>query len=96
VSGGVLSTVQTIGCACVSTLPAGSIAWISSDRVASPRPEYTTGDVQDCGLAPFNEHWNVAVGSGEVNVNVAVVELVSAGGFPVTWVVGGVRSIVQG
>ena len=39
VSGGVLSTVQTIGCAVGSTFPAGSTAWISSDRVASARPE---------------------------------------------------------
>ena len=38
---------------------------------------------------------NVAVGSGEVNVNVEVFELLSTGGLPVIWVVGGVRSTVQ-
>jgi hypothetical protein len=38
VSGGVVSTVHVIGCACVSKLPAGSTAWIRSVRVASPRP----------------------------------------------------------
>ena len=54
-----------------------------------------TGEVHCCAGAPFSEHRNVAVASGEVNVNVAVVELVSAGGRPVTWVAGGVRSTVQ-
>jgi hypothetical protein len=43
----------------------------------------------------LSEHLNVAVGSGEVKVNVDVVELLSAGGLPVTWVIGGVRSTVQ-
>ena len=95
VSGGVRSTVQTIGCAVGSTLPAGSTASINSDRVASARPEYTTGDEHACAAAPFSEHWNVAVGSGELSVNVAVVEFVSPGGRPVTSVVGGVRSTVQ-
>ena len=94
-SGGVLSTVQTIGCAVGSTLPAGSTAWISSERVPSARPEYTTGEVHGCAGAPFNEQRNDAVESGEVNVNVAVVELVNAGGRPVTCVAGGVRSTVQ-
>ncbi len=36
-----------------------------------------------------------AVVSGEVNVNMAVVEFVNVGGCPVTCVVGGVRSTVQ-
>ena len=38
VSGGVVSTVQVIGCAWTSTLPAGSTAWISRLRVASASP----------------------------------------------------------
>ena len=41
---------------------------------------------------PLSVQRNVAVGSGEVNVNVEVVELLSAAGLPVTWVTGGVRS----
>jgi adenine deaminase len=51
--------------------------------------------VHDCGAAPFSEQRNVAVGSGDENVNVAVRELVSAGGCPVTVVAGGVRSTVH-
>ena len=38
VTGGVVSTVQVMGCACVSTLPAGSTAWMSSERVPSASP----------------------------------------------------------
>ena len=96
VFGGVLSTVQTIGCAVGSTF-AGRIDRLDQQRPGRIResPEYTTGDEHGCAAAPFSEHWNVAVGSGEVNVNVAVVEFVSAGGRPVTSVVGRVRSTVQ-
>ena len=38
VSGGVVSTVHVIGWAWVSTLPAGSTAWMSRERVASESP----------------------------------------------------------
>ena len=38
---------------------------------------------------------NVAVGSGEVKVNVDVFEVLSFGGCAVIWVVGGVRSTVH-
>ena len=48
-----------------------------------------------CAGEPFSEHWNVAVGSGELNANVAVDEFDSGGGCWVTTVVGGVRSTVQ-
>ncbi len=54
-----------------------------------------TGEVQAEGAPPLSVQRNVAVESGEVKVNVEVLELLSAGGLPVIWVVGGVRSTVQ-
>ena len=38
VTGGVVSTVQLIGVASGSTLPAGSTAWMSRERVPSDSP----------------------------------------------------------
>ena len=54
-----------------------------------------TGDAHAAAAPPLSVQRNVAVGSGEVKVNVEVFELLSAGGLPVIWVVGGVRSTVQ-
>ncbi len=66
-----------------STLPAGSTAWISIDRVPSGRPANVSGEMHAVAGAPFSEHRNVAVGSVEVNANVAVGELVRAAGWDV-------------
>lgn len=90
VSGGVTSTVQEIGVADVSTLPAGSTAWIRSVRVPSPRPLYWTGEVHGAADAPLSEHRKLADGSLELNSNLAAGEFVSAGGWLETVVAGGV------
>jgi hypothetical protein len=92
---GVASTVNAMIAGDASTLPARSVARTSNVWDPSLRGPETQGDEQGTVSCASTLHSNVALGSSDEKVNVAVGLLVGSGG-PVSIVVsGGVRSTVH-
>src|SRR5216117_1667329 len=78
-----------------SVLPAGSVARTSNVWLPSPRAAVVCGLVQELQPPPSTRHSKLEPGSEELNVNVGVASLSSAGGAESIVVLGSVRSIVQ-
>ena len=70
-------------------LPAGSIALTANTWVPMPRPVYCLGDVHGASAPRSSEQTNVEPDSSEMNVNVAIVSVVNAGGLSVIVASGG-------
>jgi hypothetical protein len=98
VSGGVgdpLRTVHAPEAGVASTLPAGSSARTRNAWSPSGRSAYVSGETQAAKPAPSRLHWNVAVASGEVNANVAEIDVTVPVGPDVSDVSGAAVSTVN-
>ena len=95
VLGGVRSIFQVYAARLPSTLPAGSMARTRKVWLPAVNPVKFCGLVHAAKAAPSSLHSKVLPASFEVNVKLALVLFVAAGGLVVIVVVGFVASIVH-